>query len=210
MKQIFTLGASTIPGEFIIPRLLSLIIQQLPGLELKIETTDSQTVFEKVKSGELEMGIIGTKYEAPDVEFEALSKDDRLVLITPKDHPLTSKKALAANELKGLAFVGREQGSGTRAAYEMAFRDAGLSISDLNVVAELSDTEGIIQAVEGGAGVSIVSELAAREAIELGRVRVLDLPTLKLTRDFYVATRRRETLSDPAVQVLAVLRSVLK
>lgn len=35
MKKLFTIGASTIPGEFIIPCLLREISNRLPDMELK-------------------------------------------------------------------------------------------------------------------------------------------------------------------------------
>jgi len=210
MKRTFTLGASTIPGEYIVPRLLSQIIRQLPDVELRVDISDSRKVFERVKKGNIEIGIIGTKYDSPDVAFVSVVRDDRLVFIAPKGHPLNKIKGVTINDLKGLNFVGRELGSGTRAAYEKAFKDAGLSMDDLNVVAEISDTSAIIQAVEGGAGISVVSELAAKEAIELNRVSVLNIPMHKMTRDFYVITHKEAPLSKDAASVLSVIKKTLK
>lgn len=93
--------------------------------------------------------------------------------------------------------------------YEKAFRDAGVHPGSLNIVAELNDTEGIIQAVEGGAGLSVVSELAAGEAIQRGKVAVLDIPLLKITRDFYIITNRTRSLSLDATLVFNVLKEML-
>jgi DNA-binding transcriptional LysR family regulator len=207
---MFTLGASTIPGEFIIPRLLSAMIKHLPEIELKVEISDSLKVFEGVRKGAFEIGIIGTRFDSPEVDFSVIVKDDRLVLITPKNHPLAAKATVSLGDLKGQSFVTREKGSGTRAAYEKAFKDAGLALTDLNTVAEVGTTEGIIQAVEGGAGIAIVSELAANEAIELKKVQVLNIPLLKMIRDFSIITRKGVPLSKNASEVLAVIKTVMK
>jgi DNA-binding transcriptional LysR family regulator len=210
MKKTFTLGASTIPGEFIIPRLLSAMIRHLPEIELKVEISDSLKVFEGVRKGKYEIGIIGTRFESPEVDFSVIVKDDRLVLITPKSHPLAAKDSVSLGDLKGQSFVTREKGSGTRAAYEKAFKDAGLALTDLNTVAEIGTTEGIIQSVEGGAGIAIVSELAAKEAIELKKVQALNIPLLKMIRDFSIITRKGTPLSKDASEVLAVIKTVMK
>ncbi len=210
MKHTFTLGASTIPGEFIIPRLLSAMIKHLPEIELKVEISDSLKVFEGVRKGQHEIGIIGTRFDSPEVDFAVMVKDDRLVLITPKNHPLAAKQNVALSDLKGQSFVTREKGSGTRAAYEKAFKDAGLALADLNTVAEVGTTEGVIQAVEGGAGIAIVSELAAKEAIELGKIKALNIPLLKMVRDFSIITRKGTALSKDASEVLAVIKAVMK
>jgi DNA-binding transcriptional LysR family regulator len=210
MKHLFTVGASTIPGEFIIPRLLSAMIKHLPEIELKVEISDSLKVFEGVRKGQYEIGIIGTRFDSSDVDFTVIVKDDRLVLITPKNHPLAAKGTVALNDLKGQNFVTREIGSGTRAVYEKAFKDAGFGLADLSTVAEVGTTEAAIQAVEGGAGIAIVSELAAKEAIDLGTVKVVNIPLLKMVRDFSIITRKGTTLSKDASEVLAVIRMVMK
>jgi DNA-binding transcriptional LysR family regulator len=210
MKHLFTLGASTIPGEFIIPRLLSAMISHLPEIELKVEISDSLKVFEGLRKGQYEIGIIGTRFESTDVDFTVIVKDDRLVLITPKNHPLATKGTIALGDLKGHNFITREKGSGTRAVYEKAFKDAGLALTDLNAVAEVGTTEGIIQAVEGGAGLAIVSELAAKEAIELRKVQALNIPLLRMIRDFSIITRKGKPLSKDASEVLAVIMMVMK
>jgi DNA-binding transcriptional LysR family regulator len=210
MKHLFTLGASTIPGEFIIPRLLSAMISHLPEIEFKVEISDSLKVFEGVQRGQYEIGIIGTRFDSTDVDFSVIVKDDRLVLITPKNHPLAAKANVSLGDLKGQNFVTREKGSGTRAVYEKAFKDAGLALTDLNTVAEVGTTEGVIQAVEGGAGIAIVSELAAKEAIELGKVQALNIPLLRMIRDFSIITRKGKPLSKDAAEVLAVIKSVMK
>jgi DNA-binding transcriptional LysR family regulator len=210
MKHQFTIGASTIPGEFIIPRLLSAMIKHLPEVELKVEISDSLKVFEGVRKGQCEIGIIGTTFDSTDVDFSVIVKDDRLVLITPKNHPLAANATVSLSDLKGQNFVTREKGSGTRAVYEKAFKDAGLALTDLNTVAEVGTTEGVIQSVEGGAGIAIVSELAAKEAIELGKVQALNIPLLRMIRDFSIITRKGKPLSKDAAEVLAVIKSVMK
>jgi DNA-binding transcriptional LysR family regulator len=210
MKHPFTLGASTIPGEFIIPRLLSAMIKHMPEIELKVEISDSLKVFEGVRKGVYEIGIIGTRFDSPEVDFSVIVKDDRLVLITPKDHPLAAKSTVSLSDLRNQNFVTREKGSGTRAVYEKAFKDAGLALTDLNTVAEVGTTEGVIQAVEGGAGIAIVSELAAKEAIELNKVKVMNIPLLRMIRDFSIITRKGVPLSKDASEVLAVIKLVMK
>jgi DNA-binding transcriptional LysR family regulator len=209
MKRLFVLGASTIPGEFIVPRILSVIIRRLPAIELKVDISDSLVTIKKVKTGVLELGVVGTKYDSDEIEYLPVMKDDRLLLIAPPDHPLAAKTGITLVDLKGQNFINREYGSGTRDVYEKAFRDAGVHPSSLNIVAELNDTEGIIQAVEGGAGLSVVSELAAGEAIQMGKVVVLDFPLLKITRDFYIITNRTRSLSPDGTMVLNVLKEIL-
>ena len=60
MKNIFTIGTSTIPGEVILPHLMPKILRQNPDISLKLVVTNSWTTFENVRRGEIEVGIIDT------------------------------------------------------------------------------------------------------------------------------------------------------
>jgi DNA-binding transcriptional LysR family regulator len=207
MKKELLVGVSTIPGQFIIPGLLKEIIQKIPGVELKLEISDSQKTFDKIVNGQIEVGIIGTDYEHPDVDLIPFIKEDKLSLIVPIESPLAKKGKITLDELRVQNFIARELGSGTRATYERAFKKADFSLKDLKIVAEVGDTEACIQAVEGGSGVSIVSTIAARNAIEAGRVKILDIEGVPLFRNFYIITNKKRPLSDGAKQFISFLKS---
>jgi len=208
MKKLFAIGASEMACEFVVPKLLPELIKKLPHLELKIDVRDSLRIFEKILRGDLELGIIGLKSESDYVVFKPIVKGDRLCVIAPPDHPLSGKSEIAISDLRGQDFVGFTLGTGTRAAYERVFQDAGLSLDELNVVVEIGDSRGVIQAVEIGTGIAVVSELAARYRIQLGKVVCLNIPMLNIVRDFYLITLKNRELSADANQVISIINEV--
>jgi len=131
------------------------------------------------------------------------------VVIAPSDHPLAGRGGIQPADLKGHSFITREKGSGTRATYEQAFRDAGLAMKDLKAVAEVSSAEGVVKAVAAGAGIAVVSELVAREAAAKGTVCVLDIPLLRMERAFSIITSKQRELSEDAKKVIAIISSAL-
>ncbi len=210
MKRIFVIGTSSIPGEYIIPRLLSAIVSRVPDIELRVDIANSLQIFDRVRKGEYSIGVIGTRYASPDVEYQPIVAADRLVVIAPVDHPLAGRADILPTDLKGQGFIMREKGSGTRATCEQAFQQAGLVVRDLKTIAEVSSAEGVVTAVAAGAGIAVVSELVARDAIAQGRICVLDIPQLRMERDFSIITSRQKKLSEDAKNVIAVIRSVLQ
>jgi DNA-binding transcriptional LysR family regulator len=209
MKKTFTIGTSTIPGEVILPHLMPKILQRNPDISLKLIVTNSRTTFESVRKGEIEVGIIGTRYDSDDVTYQTVIQNDRLVLIAPKDDPLTKKNPLTIDDLRGRPFVNRETGSGTRATYERAFQEAGLSLNDLNIVAEISDTEGVIQAVQAGTGLAVVSEIAARTSDCQGDIAILETP-FDMTRNFYIITHKTNSPAPLTQEVVRYLVEVFQ
>ena len=208
--RTFILGASTVPGEFIVPRMRAMIGKYVPGVALRVEIGDSGQIFGKVVSGDIELGIIGTLFPSADVDFTVASRDDRLTVIVPVSHPLAARSSITLADLKGERFIAREQGSGTRAAYEKALSEAGLSLSDMTIAAEVGDSSDVVKAVASGAGIGIVSELAAQDAIERGSVRSLNIPVLTITRNFYIIRRKGRELSQDGERLLSVMLAILR
>jgi len=165
------------------------ILQKNPDISLKLVITNSRATFDSVRNGEIEVGVIGTRFESSEVDFQTVIQDDRLVLIAPKGHPIVKKNPLSISDLSGQPFVNRESGSGTWVTYEQAFKDASFSLDDLNIVAEISENEGVIQAVQAGTGLAVVSEVAARTSDCCGDIVILNLP-LNMTRNFYIISRK--------------------
>ncbi len=186
------------------------MIERLPDLQLKVAVRDSLRIFEKVLRGDLELGIIGLESESENVSFKRIIKDDRLIIIAPPGHPLVKKEKVTVDDLRGQDFVGFTPGTGTRAAYEKVFAEAGFSLDDLNQVVEIADTRGVIQAVEIGTGLAVVSELAASNRIRLGKVECISIPMLNIVRDFYLISLKGKQLSPEGRTIASVIDEVLQ
>lgn len=197
-KGKMTLGASTIPGIYIMPRLLSTFKKSYAGINFELVISDTKDIIEKMESGLLDIGMVGAKNETSKIDFKKLI-DDTIVFIAPPDFPDT----LTLAQLKECPLIARERGSGTRNTLEASlmklkdFRKKGLSI-----VAELSDNEAIKQAVMNGMGMAYVSRIAVAGEVSAGalkEVRIQGLPEIK--RSFFTITRKGKTIL-PHVKVL--------
>jgi DNA-binding transcriptional LysR family regulator len=208
MKEVFTIGTSNIPGAVIIPHIMPEILKRDPNFILKLAVSNSADTFEKVRLGQIQVGIIGTRFPSDEVNFLPVVRGDRLVLIAGRDHLLAKKERLTLDDLKGQAFINREPGSGTRLTYEDAFRQAGLSMDAFNIIAEIASTEGVIEAVQSGAGLAVVSEIAVHQSVCCGDIVLLNLP-LQMERDFYIITSKNHPLPAIARDLVNLLEDVL-
>jgi DNA-binding transcriptional LysR family regulator len=197
MSGDLLVGASTIPGEYILPALIGRFKEKFPDIAITLLIGDSQAVTDWVAEGRAEVGMVGARSGHRGVEFRELFPDD-LALIVSAAHPWHGRKQVTIEELRGEPLLLRERGSGTRAALEAALTEAGTDLAAFRVVGEMGSTQAIKQAVKAGVGISVVSRRAVEEECRAGSVWCLRVKDLKIARSFYLATHRERSRSPLA------------
>jgi DNA-binding transcriptional LysR family regulator len=192
-----SLAASSIPGEHLLPALLSVFRARHPHIQVKAAVADSLEVLDQVERGKAHLGLVGRKDDNPHLEFRAFACD-RLVLVVPPDHPWARRKRVSLEELCKQPLIVREVGSGSRWCLEQALAQAGKSLHDLRIALELGSNEAIKEAVLRGLGGTILSTHVVEKELEAGQLRALQIADLPLKRDIFLVWDRRRVLPIPA------------
>src|SRR5262249_11025505 len=180
-------GASTIPGEYVLPPLIGTFREKYPQVSIALQIGDSRGIGEAVLEGRVELGVVGAPPEHRNLRAIELMPDE-LVAVVPPGHPWFSRRQATLEELKPEALIVREPGSGSRQALETALHEAGTSLAHMRVIAEMGSTSAIKQAVKAGVGISIISKRAVDEECQHGLVGCVKIRDLRFTRQFYVIT----------------------
>jgi DNA-binding transcriptional LysR family regulator len=191
------LGASTIPGEHLLPALLSIFHQRFPGIQVKAEISDSMKVITQVERGQVSLGLVGRKTDSPHLEFRQFATD-RMVLVVPPKHNWSRRKQVSFKQLCKQPLVLREAGSGLRHCFEKELGRRGLSLRDLEIALELGSNEAIKEAVLRGLGVAVLSSYAVEKELKAGQLVALKVTDLHCDREMFVVWDRRRVLSAPA------------
>ena len=200
MKGALTLGASTIPGEYLLPSLLAEFKGIHPAIDIDLQISDTQGVITRVLAHEVEIGFVGTLEKSDKLVFKSLATD-KLVLIASADSTWLHQDSPTVEQLRGLPFILRESGSGTRITIKQKLLDKGITEEELNVVMRLGSTAAVKRAVESGLGVSFVSEKAIENEIRLGTIKTIPVKDLELDREFFIVYSGKKSHS-PAAQAL--------
>ena len=190
-------AASTIPGEYVLPALIGRFKEKFPDIVISLLIGDSRAAVDWVIDGRAEVAVVGAKLAHRGIEYRELMPDE-LVVVVPVAHPWHGRKEIGLADLRAEAMLLREQGSGTRAAFEAALAQAGQDLSAFRIVGEMGSTQAIKQAVKAGVGVSVISKRAVEEECRSGLVWCLRIRDLKITRAFYIATHRDRSRSPLA------------
>ncbi|MCQ4636438.1 selenium metabolism-associated LysR family transcriptional regulator [Anaerovorax odorimutans] len=190
--------SSSIPGEYIVPGLIAEFKQEYGKAKFRLEQSDSSAVADNIKAHKGEIGFTGHR-ENDGLTYELLMKD-RAVLIAPENGFFDKHegKSLRMRDLVGAPFLLREQGSATRENFERELDAKGIPHTSINIAASMNSMEAIKQAVRGGMGVSIISEVAADRNREDRGYLVFDIEDYDVEREFYMVYNDKITMSPTA------------
>lgn len=203
-EAVLNVAGSSIPGEYMIPAALPLLISRFPGVTINLLQGDSREVLEKLLAEQVEVGVVGGCFAEEGLEFTPFAKDE-LALIAPAGHRWARIPAIDRVELLGEPVVLRETGSGTGKATAQALREAGIDLGTLRVAAHLGSNEAVKRAVMAGIGVSFVSSVSVQKELEQGSLIQVPVAGVCIRRDFYLATRKGRELSPAALAFRAVM-----
>jgi len=185
------IGASTIPANYILPRVLSAFGKTNPDIRIYVKTADSEEAMNMVLDNEVEIGCIGKKPLNRKLAAETLWKD-RLVLIAPMHHSWSKKKSVTLPELTKEPFVIRERGSATRDLFESYLKETkSMNLSQFNIRGELGSSEAIKEAVIAGMGVSVISIHAVERELSQGLLLEVPIQGCTMERHFYLIYKRQ-------------------
>ena len=187
--------SSSIPGEYIVPSLIAEFKNEYGKAKFHLEQSDSSLVADNIKSHKGEIGFTGHR-ENNGLTYKLLMKD-KVVLVTPKNEYFMKRagESLKLREFINEPFILREKGSATRQALESELESKGIAGSSMNVIARMNSMEAIKQAVRGGLGISIISEVAADRASEDSGYMVFDIEDFDTGREFYLVYDDKITMS---------------
>jgi DNA-binding transcriptional LysR family regulator len=191
------LAASTIPGEHLLPALLSIFHERFPRIQVKAEISDSMKVIAQVERGQVSLGLVGRKTDSPHLEFRHFATD-HIVLAVPANHLWRRRKKISFKQLCKQPLILREAGSGLRHCFEKQLERQGKSLTDLQIALELGSNEAIKEAVLRGLGLAVLSSYAVEKELKAGQLAALQVTDLHCDREMFVVWDRRRVLSAPA------------
>jgi LysR family transcriptional regulator, low CO2-responsive transcriptional regulator len=201
------IAGSSIPGEYMIPAALPLVIDRFPGLTINALQGDSRDVLEKLVAEKVEIGVVGGRFADDALDFTPFASD-QIVLIAPAGHRWSEAPTIAKADLVGEPFVLREAGSGTGKAFGEALRETGIDPATVRGAAHLGSNEAIKRAVMAGIGVSFVSAISVQREVAQGALVQVPVADVSIRREFYLASRKGRELSPAAVAFSAVMKEL--
>ncbi len=201
------IGGSTIPGEYIFPKILENFRIKHPLVTVTLTISDTSDIEKRVIDGNFELGVIGSKSTSDRLICRELWKDE-LVLAVPTEHKWAGKKQVSFENLSKEPLILRETGSGTlKIIKEYLKMPHAKDINSLNIVARLGSSTAVKEGIKSGLGISILSLRALDTELKTGILKALKIENLTMQRKFYLIRDKRRNVSPLCRAMLDFLAS---
>ena len=206
-KHFITIAASTIPAQYLLPKVLMCYRERYPKEQIKIMETDSSEVVTQVVDHMVDVGLTGTVLEKKHCKYIPFYKDELAVIApdTPEYRILKEQNRDDIDWIKRKPLILREEGSGTRKEAEKQLKNAGIFMEDLDIVASIANQETIKKSVKQGMGITVLSRLAAEDEDGL---LIFPIPGADEGRDINLVYNKNYQMTRSADRFIRIVKEV--
>ena len=206
-KHFITIAASTIPAQYLLPKVLMCYRERYPKEQIKIMETDSSEVVTQVVDHMVDVGFTGTVLEKKHCKYIPFYKDELAVITpdTPEYRILKEQNRDDIDWIKRKPLILREEGSGTRKEAEKQLKNAGISMEALDIVASIANQETIKKSVKQGMGITVLSRLADEDEDGL---LIFPIPGADEGRDINLVYNKNYQMTRSADRFIRIVKEV--
>jgi len=176
------MAAGATATKYLLPPVMADLRARHPAIDLRVLTGNTADMLPGLLDGSIDLGLLTGPLRRPDLRTRLFFRDRLVCIVPPAEAPAV--RTLRSRDLSGRQLVLYDRGGSIRCAI-----DRWLGATRQRVrISDIGSADAQAAFVRAGLGWSIISEIAAREDADAGRV---DLRALvpPLSRDLVLAWR---------------------
>lgn len=177
-----------------LPQDLSAFSRLYPEIKIDLQERVSSEIIAAVRDGLTDIGIFAGHVAAPDLQ-QLSYRHDRLVLMTPINHPLAERESIAFNEALAFDFIGLQQDASLQSLLN---EQATLAGKTLRMRIQVRSFDAICRMIHHGMGVGVLPEQTIYR--DLGDLQLKSIPLSDswAQRELVIGMRRYTSLNVTA------------
>ncbi len=176
------MGATKSIGDYVMPRIIKKYLDRNPYARISMQVENTSHLLNLLKKGKLEFAIVEGQFDKNMYWYKGFYKEKFVCLCSP-DSKL-GDKTVSFEDLFGERLIVREKGSGSRSILENCLEQIGFSFRNFHSVIELGSIDIIKRLVEDNFGIAFMYEVAAREELEKGTLKQVNVKGYGLSHEF--------------------------
>ena len=197
-------GATLTVGEYIMPGPLRRLLEQDPGLQLRMLTANTRDLLRLIDQGELDFAIVEGNFDRQFYEGLAYCTQRFLPVCAP-GYPFP-RPVRTMEDLLEVHLLAREPGSGTRSVLERVLEAHNLAIQNFHRLTELGSLNLIKNLACAGVGVTFLYQPVVQQELQQGLLQEIPLEEGPFCHDFTFLWRRGSAFAGEYRAMFQLLR----
>jgi DNA-binding transcriptional LysR family regulator len=173
-----------------------------PKAKVRLQYLRPNKVYEAVLSEEVDLGIISYPANTRGLTIVPLRAEKMVVVCNPQ-HRLAHMDRVLIGQLRGESFIGFDSDLNIRKELDRCLRQNEV-IVDMQMA--FDNIETIKQAIEIGAGISILPEPTVRKEVATGTLVTIPLAITELQRPIGIIHRHRKMFTPTIIKFLELIK----
>ena len=179
-------GATRTIGDAVMGQVLEKYLARYPQARIHMEVENTHDLLVRLDEGRIDFALVEGFFKKTEYDFQIFSREKYIAVCSP-DYTFRNTPDCIEKLFQERLLL-REEGSGTRQEAQKLLLQMGIDMAELNVAAIMENQETIKRSVENGMGISILSDLAVRDAVQAGKLFSFPLGRTGGKRDIYLVS----------------------
>ena len=155
---VLRIGVPRLGARALFARMIALFRRRYPGIEVALGVHSGQRMRELLRSGELDLGVLGNPIEA---EFERQEiRTEPIMVLLPREHPAAARPAVTLGRFAGMPAIMPDEESVLNKVISAAFQRAGVTP---RVATRCHDADLMFELVAAGLGMAFLPRVLAHQ-----------------------------------------------
>src|SRR4051794_2288711 len=155
---VLRIGFPRLGASALFARMFALFRRRHPSIEIGVGVHSGQKMRELVRSGELELGVLGNPIES---EFEqAEIRSEPFMVLLPREHPAAARRSVTLGRLSGMPAIFPDEDSVLHRNLVEAYQRAGVTP---RVATRCHDADLMFELVSAGVGIAFLPRVLAQQ-----------------------------------------------
>src|SRR5262245_35410424 len=191
------IGATDSIAAYLLPKIIARLLRNHPKITIYVVTEIARRLFEFVREGEVDFALTLPDNPPRDLLIKPLVEESFCFVASPK-HPLAHSTIVSKDQLRNVAFVAGQRGTGHDTMVQRVLDRAG--ISDYEIAVRISTYEGVKRLLYEGVGLTVLPVFAVRDEIKEKKLVRLKAKGIDLGTTLFLV-KRLDYPSTPAVSL---------
>lgn len=198
-------AASSIPGNYVVPKLLSRFMQQHEGIDVYLTLLPDEAIREQLRSREIQLAVLHST-EGQDDSFQTqMISADEIVLAFAADHPFAGLGELTVEAVAREPWVQHEAASFLRGISDQWAQLNNARVWNHAVLGSAEAVKGMLCA---GGTVGVFSMAGITAEVAAGRLAYTRLPGIQPGDSAFVLAWRKDYTLSPLQKAFAGMAGI--